>query len=616
MSHSRFTYSSRRTLGKGAFSTVFLGTETGPDGTVKRRVAVKRIDKEVMQKNAKLRRLLRNEMQFLAQLKHPHIVALLGSFEGPHHMHLVLEYCDGGDLAGLLRRTAPISEAHTHDLLSQIVQGVQHMRSQQVAHRDLKPQNMLLMSNPNSRSGYNLKLADFGFATRLGPADLTQTFCGSPLHMAPELISGELYNPAVDLWSIGTIAYEMCAGTAPFRAKNMQELRERLRQVRAGTCAPPPVPATASTELRDLISRLLRAEPSRRLTFDGFFAHPFFHKQYAAADPTARIELVAPLSTVDPGSTDRSLERSRLDTSYILVDRAAAALGAEIDQLEQLPEALCCSSREPELRAMIDGVDGTATVLLALTENREHIEAAALLRHTMQTLRSAVSTTRARLTALGQKPSLTTFTAVHRLRGTLTACLEAAARLRQQQPSQDGSVVEPPGELSLPDVVLDAALQLMDRAVECGKVGLPVAAIALCNAAARALDALRVRSDDPLPSIQHENLATAIRQQLTRLTSARRMQSVFEHRVPDSCVLAISSTPNTNLAESRTLPRSEPIAIPRQAPSQEHSAVLARFCAHCGARFTAVEQFCPLCGTARINNVSSLQDSLINDVAT
>ena len=285
MSCSRFTYSSRRTLGKGAFSTVFLGTETGPDGGVKRRVAVKRIDKEVMQKNAKLRRLLRNEMQFLAQLRHPHIVALLGSFEGPKHMHLVLEYCDGEIRPGAAAHGPDPGAAHPRAALAAGAGNPTHAVAAGGAPGPEAAEHAA-DDQPEAPQRLRSQAGRLWLCDLAGAADLTQTFCGSPLHMAPELIRGS-HNPAVDLWSIGTIAYEMCAGTAPFRAKTLQELRERLRQVRQGSRASPPVPATASDELQDLIARLLKAEPSRRLTFDGFFAHPFFHKQFAGSGAAA-----------------------------------------------------------------------------------------------------------------------------------------------------------------------------------------------------------------------------------------------------------------------------------------------------------------------------------------
>ena len=152
-------------------------------------------------------------------------------------------------------------------------------------------------------------------------------------------------------------------------------------------------------------------------------------------------------------------------------------------------------------------------------------------------------------------------------------------------------------------MVLDAALQLMDRAAECSKAGLATAATALCRAAERALDALRVRSDDPLPTQQHEN-PTAVRQQLTRITTARKAGSIFDHRIADSCVL------DGVAAASRARVATTAIGSHRYPGVGTDAVDGARALrAHCGTRFTVVDNFCPLCGTARPSNVSSLHDN-------
>ncbi|CAN0390520.1 unnamed protein product, partial [Discosporangium mesarthrocarpum] len=91
--------------------------------------------------------------------------------------------------------------------------GLLFLWSKSLVHRDLKPQNLLL-SSPSVTA--TLKIADFGFARHLEQASMAETICGSPLYMAPEILRGQKYDAKADLWSVGTILYEMLAGAPPF----------------------------------------------------------------------------------------------------------------------------------------------------------------------------------------------------------------------------------------------------------------------------------------------------------------------------------------------------------------------------------------------------------------
>lgn len=162
------------------------------------------------------------------------------------------------------------------DKLLILASAVRFLRSKNLIHRDLKPQNLLLVppSSPNALP--ILKVADFGFSRYLPKTSLAETLCGSPLYMAPEILRCQQYGPEVDLWSVGTVLYEMLVGKPPFRAQNHVELlvkidkgedRIRFPGEREGV-------GGVSESLKELCRELLKKDPKDRMTFQKFFAHP------------------------------------------------------------------------------------------------------------------------------------------------------------------------------------------------------------------------------------------------------------------------------------------------------------------------------------------------------
>jgi serine/threonine protein kinase len=115
-----------------------------------------------------------------------------------------------------------------------------------------------------------LKIGDFGFARALPIASMADTLCGSPLYMAPEILKGEKYDAKSDLWSLGTVFYEMVTAKPPFRAGNHIEL---LRKIEARD-GPKWTNVQVSDSLKDLISKLLKKNPVERIAFEEFFLHP------------------------------------------------------------------------------------------------------------------------------------------------------------------------------------------------------------------------------------------------------------------------------------------------------------------------------------------------------
>ncbi|CDQ56346.1 unnamed protein product [Oncorhynchus mykiss] len=274
----KFEFNRKDLIGHGAFAVVFKGRHKERHDM---EVAVKCINKKNL---AKSHSLLGKEIKILKELKHENIVGLLDfqvcvDFQHRYEMagcvYLVMEYCNGGDLAEYLHSKATLSEDTIRIFLQQIAGAMKVLKEKGILHRDLKPQNILLCHPEGRKSSPNntcIKIADFGFARHLQCNTMAATLCGSPMYMAPEVIMSQNYDAKADLWSIGTIVYQCLTGKAPFQASSPQELRlfyERNRDLQ------PSIPRETSVHLRHLLLGLLQRNHKERMDFDEFFHHSF-----------------------------------------------------------------------------------------------------------------------------------------------------------------------------------------------------------------------------------------------------------------------------------------------------------------------------------------------------
>jgi len=224
-----YCYQPSNPIGYGAFAIVYKGRHMyKPDEAV----AIKAISKKNLQKTHNLLDKEIKILEELTKLHHDNVVALLEYKESADHVHLVMEYCNRGDLADYLTLKGTLSEDTIRFFLKQIAAAVQSLHNKGIVHRDLKPQNILLCSNKTNPSPneITLKIADFGFARFLGEGIMAATLCGSPMYMAPEVIMSLQYDAKADLWSIGTIVFQCLTGKAPFHAQSPQALKQFYAQ--------------------------------------------------------------------------------------------------------------------------------------------------------------------------------------------------------------------------------------------------------------------------------------------------------------------------------------------------------------------------------------------------
>ena len=226
-------------LGKGAFGAVYL-TKIDNDDTP---YATKVYDSQTIEKSPDLFRYLKTEATILKHLNHPNIVKLREVKKTKKHYYLVMELCNGGELSKILKQyIAKYNKAFPEEivqyLMRQICDAINYLHNLDIMHRDIKLDNILLhFDNEEDKKNLDImkgtvKIIDFGFAIFLNNK-LAETSVGSPQNMDPRILEkltnqGRLkklgYDKKADIWSLGSICYEMLIGKAVFDAEDLEEL--------------------------------------------------------------------------------------------------------------------------------------------------------------------------------------------------------------------------------------------------------------------------------------------------------------------------------------------------------------------------------------------------------
>eukprot|EP00124_Ichthyophonus_hoferi_P001575 Ihof_evm14s85 gene=Ihof_evmTU14s85 len=197
----------------------------------------------------------KSERAILASNAHcPFLVGLKFSFQTPEKIYLVLDYINGGELFFHLQNEGVFSENRARFYAAQLVLGLEYLHSMDVIYRDLKPENILV-----DYTGY-IALTDFGLCKEdVKHNETTNTFCGTPEYMAPEVLQQKGYGPAVDWWTIGVLLYEMMTGIPPYYDDNTNTMYQKI------LFAQLIFPEDMTIAARDCIGGLLNRNPHERL---------------------------------------------------------------------------------------------------------------------------------------------------------------------------------------------------------------------------------------------------------------------------------------------------------------------------------------------------------------
>lgn len=322
-------------LGSGSFSTVFLGLQISTGISV----AVKKID---LSKQKDLDRIM-IEIDIMKKMNHPHIITYYDVIKKPDYWYIIMEHCNYGTLEDVIKYNKKLTDSfgdttinleyEAHYYLNQLKNALNYIRKLGYVHRDIKPQNILLVNNSqdpvkgfvdlnldllfdsdlgsnqkNYHSGQKLivKLADFGLAKYTDTKDLmSKTICGTPFYMAPELLIDGEYNSKVDLWSFGVIMYEMLFHTYPIEATTLAQLKIKMQKLDINFHID-----GLTKKCFDLLIRLLNKNHKVRINWEDFFNHEWFMHWKQASEPNFAVSNETGSLELMNGSADSIPRRS------------------------------------------------------------------------------------------------------------------------------------------------------------------------------------------------------------------------------------------------------------------------------------------------------------------
>ena len=241
-----------RCLGKGTYGTVLLVKQacTG------KLYAQKQFRKASLTMRKQLVEQTKTERSILESInRHPFVVKLYYAFQDHEKLYLILEYAQGGELFEHLRAERMFPEETAAFYMAEMVLALEHLHHNVgVVYRDLKPENCLLDSEGH------LLLTDFGLSKEAVDGEhRCRSMTGTIEYMAPEVIQMQSYGTAVDWWSFGILGFDLLTGSSPFRANNDMKIREKIMKAKLV------LPYFLSPDAKDLLTRLLRKEPKKRL---------------------------------------------------------------------------------------------------------------------------------------------------------------------------------------------------------------------------------------------------------------------------------------------------------------------------------------------------------------
>ena len=261
-------FSLKEEIGKGNFSKIYRAF----DNEKKIFVAIKRINKIFINEN---KEIILNEIETMKKLNNKHSVKYIENYEDEDYFNIVMELLDSNLQKELKKNGKGFSLKTIKIILLQLNSILYLMHKENIIHRDLKLENILIKYKNIHLNDFEVKLSDFGLSKHLENKNVTSTFCGTIINMAPEILENKQYNNKIDLWSLGIIIYQMCFNEYPFNGKNPIEIKNSIDSYKINKKLKY---EHSNSLLQKLIYDLLETNVEKRLCWEGYFNHPFFNE--------------------------------------------------------------------------------------------------------------------------------------------------------------------------------------------------------------------------------------------------------------------------------------------------------------------------------------------------
>ncbi len=287
----------------------------------KEKVVVKIIAKENFRADTETLDMFYREAQILTTVRHQNIVEGKDLYEDDDYIYLVMEYCGGGELFDRIRAKKRFSEADAALILRQVFKAVKCLHDNQIAHCDLKPDNLLFKDSSDNC----IKIIDFNYSRFVAPLKNIKKGVGTLYYMAPEVIDHN-YTIHCDMWSLGVIMFVMLFGVFPFNASNQADIYPKIQ--RGVYTFPKHI--TVSDSAKDLISKLLVRNPTHRLSAVEALEHPWLTED-------APVESLATLMVGEalPFLTNRQITDRQLQDVLLPLAGQSGLPEADISHLQE-----------------------------------------------------------------------------------------------------------------------------------------------------------------------------------------------------------------------------------------------------------------------------------------
>ena len=289
-------YELQEVIGVGGMAVVYKAYDNIDD----RIVAVKILKDEFLA-SEEFRRRFKNESKAIAVLSHPNIVKVYDVSYGDKLQYIVMEYVEGITLKEYIEQQGVISWKETVHFTTQILRALQHAHDKGIVHRDIKPQNIMLLENGT------IKVTDFGIArfSRSETRTMTDTAIGSVHYISPEQARGDITDDKSDIYSVGVVMYEMLTGQLPFQSDNSVSVA--IMQLQTDPVKPREINSSIPEGLEQITMRAMQKNPKDRyqsaaemiLDLEEFKRNPsirFDYSYFVDNEPTKFVDKTAPVT--------------------------------------------------------------------------------------------------------------------------------------------------------------------------------------------------------------------------------------------------------------------------------------------------------------------------------